>query len=82
MRKEAIIEETFSVRAVPRLYNEDQLPLRESWDVRRVGGWCEMVASCEDVNLETEEPPLLKVVTKQCSEDSEKDQSFLCEINV
>jgi hypothetical protein len=37
----------FSVPSVPGLYNEDQLPLRDSLEtrVRRVGGWCEMAAS-------------------------------------
>jgi hypothetical protein len=35
------------VWSVPRLYNEDQLPLRQSLEtiVRRVGSWCEMAAS-------------------------------------
>jgi hypothetical protein len=33
--------------SVPRLYNEDQLSLREGPEtaVRRVGGWCETAAS-------------------------------------
>jgi hypothetical protein len=41
------MEDTFSVRSVPRLYDEDQLPLQESLEsaVRRVGGWCEMAVS-------------------------------------
>jgi hypothetical protein len=40
------MEETFSVRSVPGLYDEDQLPLWESLEtkVRRVGGWSEMAA--------------------------------------
>jgi hypothetical protein len=35
------------VRSVPRLYNEDQLPLQGSLEaaVRRVRGWCEVAAS-------------------------------------
>jgi hypothetical protein len=42
-----IMEEALSVPSVPRLYNEDQMPLRESpkTAVSRVGGWCEMAAS-------------------------------------
>jgi hypothetical protein len=37
----------FSVRSVPRLYNEDQLPLQGCLEtvIRRVGAWCEMAAS-------------------------------------
>jgi hypothetical protein len=40
-------ETVFSVRPVPRLYNEGQLPLEESLEtaVRREGGYCEMAAS-------------------------------------
>jgi hypothetical protein len=47
-------EAVFSVRSVPRLYNEDQLPLEKGLEtaVRR-GGWYEMAASlgvrCETV---------------------------------
>jgi hypothetical protein len=43
----AIMEAVFTVWSVPRLYNEGQLPLRESPEtaVRREGGWCEMAAS-------------------------------------
>jgi hypothetical protein len=35
-----LLEAVFSVRSVPRLYNEDQLPLEESLEtgVRRIGG--------------------------------------------
>jgi hypothetical protein len=42
-----VLEEVFSVRSMPRLYNEDQLPSEESLEtaVRRVGGWCEMAAN-------------------------------------
>jgi hypothetical protein len=56
----------FSVRSVAMLYNEDQLPLRESSEtaIRRAGVWCEMVASSE-----REERPLLEDITKQRSED-------------
>jgi hypothetical protein len=41
------LEGMFSVRSVPMVYNEDELPLRESLEtaVRRVGGWREMAAS-------------------------------------
>jgi hypothetical protein len=46
---EELVEAVVSVRSVPRLYNEDQLPLDESLEtaVRRIGGWCEMAASPE-----------------------------------
>jgi hypothetical protein len=39
----------FSVLFVPRLYNEDQLPLQGSLETAdsRVGGWCEMAASLQ-----------------------------------
>jgi hypothetical protein len=35
------------MRSVQRIYNEEQLRLRESLEtaVRRVGGWCEMAGS-------------------------------------
>jgi hypothetical protein len=35
------------VRSVPKLYNEEQLHLRECLEtaVRRVGGWCEIATS-------------------------------------
>jgi hypothetical protein len=41
-----VMEETFSVRSVPRLYNEDQLPLRGSFEtaVTKLGGWCNISA--------------------------------------
>jgi hypothetical protein len=44
---EELLEAMFSVPSVPRLYNEEQLPLRGSLEtvVRGVGGWCEMAAS-------------------------------------
>jgi hypothetical protein len=45
--KEELFEPGFSVRSVPKLYNEEQLRLQDSLEtaVRRVGGWCEMAAS-------------------------------------
>jgi hypothetical protein len=45
--KEKPLEAMFSVRSVPRLYNDGQLPLQKSLEtaVTRVGGWCEMAAS-------------------------------------
>jgi hypothetical protein len=44
---EKVLEAVFSVLSMPRLYNEDQLPLRDSLEtaVRKVGGWCKMAAS-------------------------------------
>jgi hypothetical protein len=49
-----LLEMVFSMLSVPVLYNEDQLRLRESIElaVRRVGGWCEMVASLGVSQLE------------------------------
>jgi hypothetical protein len=42
-----LLEAVFSVRSMWRLYNEEQLRLRESLEtaVRRVGSLCEMAAS-------------------------------------
>jgi hypothetical protein len=42
-----LLEALFSVWSVPRLHNKGQLPLWKSPETatRRVGGWCEMVAS-------------------------------------
>jgi hypothetical protein len=44
------LEAVFSVWSAPRLYKEDQPPLREGPEtaVRRVGGWCEMAASLRE----------------------------------
>jgi hypothetical protein len=44
---EELFGEVFSMWSVPRLYNKEQLRLRERLEtaVRRVGGWCEMAAS-------------------------------------
>jgi hypothetical protein len=41
-----LLEAVFSVRSVPRLYNESHLPLVSNLEtaVKRVGGWCEMAA--------------------------------------
>jgi hypothetical protein len=41
------LEAVFSVLSMPRLYKEEQLPLRKSFEtaVRRVGGRCETAAS-------------------------------------
>jgi hypothetical protein len=51
---EELLDEVFSVWFVPRLYNEEQLRLRERLEmaVRRVGGWCVMAASLEVTQLE------------------------------
>jgi hypothetical protein len=45
--REELLEAVFSVRFVPRLYNEGQLPLEESLEtvVKRIGGCCETAAS-------------------------------------
>jgi hypothetical protein len=42
-----LLEAVLSVRSVPRLYDEGQLPLEKILEtaVRRVRGWCEMAAS-------------------------------------
>jgi hypothetical protein len=51
---EELLEAVFSVRSMPRLYNEQQLRLRMSLEiaVRRVGGWCEMAVRLEVSHLE------------------------------
>jgi hypothetical protein len=61
-----IMEETFSVRSVPGLYNEDQLPLRESIEtaVGRVGGWCEMTASLRARGLGSRGTSTLELVVR------------------
>jgi hypothetical protein len=61
----------FSVRSVPKLYNEDQLSLRESPEtaVRKGRGYCEMAASLRGRESEAEERQLLEGITKQRSED-------------
>jgi hypothetical protein len=48
-REHTTMEVAFSVQSMPRLYNEDQLPLQDSAEmaVRRAGGWCEMAASLQ-----------------------------------
>jgi hypothetical protein len=62
----AIIEEQFeamfSVRSVPRLYNEAQLPLVKSLEtaVRRVDVGVRWPPTCEDVSPGTGERPLVK----------------------
>jgi hypothetical protein len=63
---EELSEAAFSVRSVPKRYNKDHLPLRDSLEteVRSVGGWCEMAASPEP-----EERPFVGDVTRQRSED-------------
>jgi hypothetical protein len=44
-----LLEAVFPVRSLLKLYNVDQLPLRDSLEIaiRRVGGWCEMAASLQ-----------------------------------
>jgi hypothetical protein len=44
---EELLEAVFSVRSVPRPYNEGQLPLEECPETARgrVGDWCEMAAN-------------------------------------
>jgi hypothetical protein len=70
-----LLEAVFSVRSVPRLYNEDQLPLQVSRKrvLRRQLGKYEFGArwppACEDVSPGAEERPLSEDVTKQRTED-------------
>jgi hypothetical protein len=44
---EELLESVLTVWSVPRLYNEEQLPLEKSIEtaLKRVGGWCETAAS-------------------------------------
>jgi hypothetical protein len=60
------MELVFSVQSVPRLYNEDQLSLRESPETAVGVRWPSV---CENVSPEEEERPLLEDITKQRSED-------------
>jgi hypothetical protein len=56
------LEDVFSVWSVPRLYNEDQLPLEEL----EVG--VRWPPACENLSPGAEQRPLLEDVTKQRSE--------------
>jgi hypothetical protein len=65
----------FSMRSVPKLYNEQQLRLRESpeTEVRKVGGWCEMASSLRGREpggrgTSTGEDSRMRRLTKCCSE--------------
>jgi hypothetical protein len=53
-----LLETVFSLRYVPRIYNEEQLRLREGLEmaIRRVGGSCEMAASLGCEKTEDFEP--------------------------
>jgi hypothetical protein len=44
---EELLEAVLSMRFVPGLYNDCQLPLEECLEtaMRRIGGWCEMAVS-------------------------------------
>jgi hypothetical protein len=57
----------FYMGSVPRLYNEEQLQLRESLEkaVRRVWVSCGTAAGQKDVHTEAEEAIALKGVTRQ-----------------
>jgi hypothetical protein len=70
------LEAMFLARSVPRLYNEEQLPLWDSLEtaVRRVGVWCEMAASPE-----SEKRPLLEDVTLQRSENRDCEHWSMCD---
>jgi hypothetical protein len=56
----------FSVLSVPRISNQDQLPLRDSLETG-----VKWPPACEDVSPVAEERPLLEDVTKQRSEVSD-----------
>jgi hypothetical protein len=67
---EELLEEMFSVRSVPKLYNEGQLPLLVlilETAVRRVGGWCEMAASLRGRKPGAGERPLVKIQQTEMS---------------
>jgi hypothetical protein len=61
----------FSLRSVPKLYNEEQLPLQESLEmaVRTVGRWCEMAASLRGREHGNRGTSTVEAITKQRSED-------------
>jgi hypothetical protein len=67
--RDATVEEMFgeliSLRSVPRLCNEEQLRLRDSFEtaVRRVGIWCEMTASLGESALQGSEALVGKFVS-------------------
>jgi hypothetical protein len=61
------MEAVFPVRSVSEIYNEDHLSLRESLEmaVKKVGGWCEMVASLRGPGAE-ESPQLSQLKSYSC----------------
>jgi hypothetical protein len=65
------MEAVFSARSVSRLYNEDQLPLRESLEtaVRRVEVGVRWPPACEDVKPGSRGSSTVESVTKQRRED-------------
>jgi hypothetical protein len=73
-KQDAIMMVTFSVRYMPKLYNENQMPLQDSLEmaVRRVEGWCEMATSlqgCESgsTGMSTIGSRVVKTVTENTS---------------
>jgi hypothetical protein len=67
---EYLLEAVFSVQSMPRLYNEDQLPLQESPEiaVKKYEFGVRWLPPCEDVSLGAEEHQPLENVSKQRSE--------------
>jgi hypothetical protein len=62
-----ILEEAFSMRSVPRQYNEEQLRLWESLEtaVWRAGVAVRQSPASKDVSTEAEEATALEAVTRQ-----------------
>jgi hypothetical protein len=56
-----------SIRSVPRLYNEEQLQLRESGE-----------PACEDLCSGAEERPLLEEVTEERSQNTANLEDITC----
>jgi hypothetical protein len=67
------LEAMFSVRSMPRLYNEDCSHYGRvlRWQLEEQEFGVRLPPACEDVSSGSEECPLLEDVTKQRTEDRE-----------
>jgi hypothetical protein len=76
----AIMKETFSVRSMPGLYNEDQLSLWEGvlrWQLEEYDSGTRWLPACKDLSMGAEDHPLLEDVTKQHSEGGDWEHKFV-----
>jgi hypothetical protein len=60
-QEQKMLEVVFSVKSVPRLYNEGQLPLEESLQMAEIG---DSQRGHEAVNTEVEGPTAMEAVTR------------------